>query len=582
MKKTNKLTLLLLTLSITAGLSVTGCMKAEAADAGDNSDAAFGYREVYLPESTGENARALGLNNLDNDWALWGHNLANILPEKKSETIYAKRNGSTAHNQYCFMSEKLYEYISEHIDRKYGDDTSARFAILPNDNDIVCLCEKCVEIGNTPKDASPALFNMINRLAAQYPNHHFYTSYYRTAKGFPEERLPENVGVIVSTMDYPPSYVPTAEENQFLNILARWNHKTNRIFVWDYVNNFDDYFTPYPILGIAARRLKLFKDNGVTSVFFNGSGQDYSTFSDIHAEVLAQLTRHPDADWKKLVRETASKLYPVAGAEIANFIIAQEDFAEQQAQVLPLYEGVNKALTTYLPKEEFITFHDKLRALEPDAGAEERIRLQKLLGALAMTRLEINRIDAKTDGSRSLIEDLRHLPMQNIPAYSEAGWSIDRYISDYQQLLDHEAQTSKKNILKGDQVVALTPLDQDYTDISILTDGVLGIPSNYHSGNLINTPESYMEIAVPDRHNMKKLVLNLAYNPAYKIGLPSQVILRAGDREIKRVEPSYPNNLSGHVRLEFDVPEHTGSLVFTLVRDPELRSMAIDEIEAYE
>ena len=42
----------------------------------------FGYREVFLPQSLGKKAKDLGLNSIDIDWGIWGHNLGVVLPEK--------------------------------------------------------------------------------------------------------------------------------------------------------------------------------------------------------------------------------------------------------------------------------------------------------------------------------------------------------------------------------------------------------------------------------------------------------------------------------------------------------------------
>ena len=147
-------------------------------------------------------------------------------------------------------------------------------------------------------------------------------------------------------------------------------------------------------------------------------------------------------------------------------------------------------------------------------------------------------------------------------------------------MLDYQAE-SKGNLLKGEQLVAITPLDPDYSDISILTDGMLGIPSNYHNGNLIMSPANHTKIAIPSVKGLKKLRVCLIYNPAYRVALPEEVILTASGKEIGRVEPEYPSENTGHVFVDFKVPSNPGSLVLTLIKDPEVHSMAVDEIEGY-
>lgn len=574
----------LLTACLVSGTAIMltpACGQARAAD-NDSIKSVFKYREIYLPEGVGENATKLGLNTLEEDWGIWGHNLGRVLPEDHSQNVYAKINGVTNKKQFCFSSNHLFQYIEEYVSDKYGDEETIRFAIIPNDNEIVCLCEKCVTVGNSKKDASPAVTKLVRRLAERFPNHIFYTSDYKTTRGLPKDSMPENTGVLVSAIDFPLSYTGSPEETRFIQRLQAWKATTPRILVWDYINNFDDYFTPYPTFGAMQRRLKDYRDNNVTAVFLNGSGTDISAMSKLRTEVLAAMTSDPETDWKDLLYKKASEYYPVSGLVIADFMVAQEDDLAKSGLSLPLYEGVEKALKTYLSKDKFIDFHNKLLELRPHLTNQEKEEVEQLLGELALTRLELNRINANLDDSQRFLEDLQNLVAAGNPSYNESGWSIEGYVNDYKYLLDHYKATGSRNKLKGANLVALTPLDPDYSDISILTDGVLGIPSNYHNGNLIISPESYSKIAVPNIPGIKKLKVWLTYNPAYRLSLPMTVELSANNKKIAEAEPKYPSDLSGHTFVEFDVPSSTeGTLQLTFFKDEETRSIAIDEIEGF-
>ena len=578
----NALKYILSTISLaTMAAGVISCVRAHAAE--ENQNGVFKYREIYLPEGTGESAEELGLNTVDNDWGIWGHNLAIVLPDDPSESIYAKRkDGSKAKSQFCFSSERLYEYIEDYIDKKYDDDEHIRFAIIPNDNDIVCVDAECVKAGNTVHDASPAIFNLINRLAKRFPNHLFFTSHYRTTKSLPTDTMPGNTGVLISAINYPLSPTPTAQEQEFLHLLRSWDQKTDNILVWDYINNFDDYFTPYPIFEVMQHRLQNYAENGVTAIFMNGSGTDYSSFSDLKAGVLSDLTINPDTDWRESLRKHAMKHYPVSGETIVDFIIAQEEYLSSVGKPLPLYEGVEAASKLYLPKDEFIAFHDKLLQLRKDATGKERENLDRVAGALALTRLELNRIDGNLQNTEELLADLKGLQKFDIPYYNEASWSVDHYVRDYNRLLKYYNENNGKNKLKGKRLEALTPLDPEYSDITILTDGMLGLPSNYHSGNLITSPDQATRIAIPNTGDYKHLQVGLVYNPAYRISLPAEVELRVGGKIIKSITPDYPADNSGHLFLDFDLPGgNQGTAVLTVYKDPDTHSMAIDEIEAW-
>ena len=565
-------------ISITAAsFMMWGCMNSVATNP---VPGAFKYREIYLPTTNPNDLVELGLNTVDDDWGIWGHNLSNVLPEKPSLSVFARHDGTTDRHQFCFSSGKLFGYISEFIENNYGRNDSINFAILPNDNDIVCLCADCLKVGNTPEDASPAVLKLIKKLCDKYPNHTFFTTHYATTRSLPKERLPKNAGVLVSAIDYPLNSRPTGGEAQFQNLLKQWQGKAENVYVWDYINNFDDYFTPFPIFSVMQRRLRLYRDAGVDGVFLNGSGNDFSTFSHLHKVVLARMMINPDINWQEELRKEALSYYPQAGADIADYIIEQEAFADSIGKTLPLYDGVEAALKTHLQAESTRKLYSQVQGHLKKATGMERQRLEQLESALAYTLLELNRIEGNLEGSEDLLKKLEKFPLQQIEYYNEAYWPIANYVGNYEVMLNNYNDTKDTNLLRGVKVRALSPLDEEYNDVSILTDGLLGIPSNYHNGHMINSSEQSMIVEVPRRPGMKTVKVWMTYNPAYRIGLPAEVILRVGGREVTAV-PRRPSRDTGHSQLEFNVPNVAGDIRLIFVKDPDVRSIALEEIQAF-
>lgn len=541
---------------------------------------AFEYRDVYLPDYDKKSNAELDLNNVDADWGIWGHNLVTVLPENPSMQVYAKINGGNTKDQFCFTSNKLYEYIVDYIHSNYLFSDSMSFAILPNDNDLVCLCTECVRKGNSRGNASPAVFYMIERLAKKFPKHNFFTSYYSTTKDLPKDVLPPNAGVLVSAIDYPLTANENGRETAFMALLNEWSEKTDKIYVWDYLNNFDDYLTPSPILSVMQRRLKLYRDSGVKGVFLNGSGNDYSTFGKLKKAVLAQMLINPDLDWEELLRKYAIEYYPTAGTDIADFMILQENMLKRNGKAIPEYEGVETIVKTYLPERQFVDFYSKLLRHKRVAQGDEKEELETMSDAMAYTMLELKRINGDHEGTEKLKERLQRLKDRGILFYNEGAWSIAQYLDDYEFMETNAMESEGKNLLKGVKVHPLTALDEDYQDIDILTDGMLGIPSNYHDGNLITSADPAFSVSVPRQQGMKKLKVWLVYNPGFKIGLPEEITISSGGHKIKQLTPEKPQG-AGHTFVEFDVPAGTGDVVLTLVKNPEIKTMAIDEIEAF-
>ena len=99
---------------------------------------AFNYRSIYsLYNKNPEMFPILGASHVDYDWAIWGHNLGKILAHK-SDDCYARTATGRDKKQFCFSSFELYNELVEYISNNYGDEKSARFCIMPNDNDVVC------------------------------------------------------------------------------------------------------------------------------------------------------------------------------------------------------------------------------------------------------------------------------------------------------------------------------------------------------------------------------------------------------------------------------------------------------------
>ena len=558
--------------------SMIGCKEAQP----ENAGGVFEYREIYLPERNTEEAKLLKLNNVDNDWGIWGHHMNVVLPKNPSNAVFATIGGRANTDQFCFSSDRLYNYIVDYIDDHFGTNKTHRFAILPNDNDIVCQCKECVDKGCTSRNASPAVLSMIERLAQRFPKHIFFTSYYLTTSSLPKKPMPENTGVLISAFDYPISAKYSPEEMSFEKLLMKWKQVTSRIYIWDYINNFDDYFTPCPIFSAMQRRFQLYAKSGVTGVFLNGSGNDYCSFSRLKTHVLSAMMINPEVNWKELLREKCSDFYPVTGQLIADYLIKQEEDFEQSGKIIPLYQGVAVAKKTYLNDIDFITFHKQLVKKLHLTEGEEKEEITQLVYSMMMTRLELERLKGSTSEANSMLNYLSHVKDYGTRIYSESFWTVDSYINDYTAMVNEAENRKKKDLLLGLQLIPLTALDEEYTDVSILTDGLTGLPSNYHCGQLISSADPALKIAIPRVEGMKHLRVGMTHNVQFHIAYPLRITLSANGQEIGSIEPPQQSGISGRTSVEFEIPSSSsGTLILTIVRNQEERTMAIDEIEGW-
>ena len=392
------------------------------------------YRDVFLPENTGLEKCLLSeetetLNRVDNEWGIWGHNLEKILGGKLPDDCYMRQGdkGQVNRKQLCFSSERLFNSVCEWIVDNYGEEVMTRFTIFPRDNKLCCTCKECRKKGNTVVSATPAVTDFVVRLCKRFPKHIFFTSCYHSTNALPKQKLPDNAGVIISAITWILKNEANEKERLFKEKVAKWSELTGRIYVWEYINNYEDYFTPFPCIALMQKRIQFYAQAGVTGLFFNGSGYDYSSFSDLKVYALAELMKNPDLQWEDVVKDFFGRYYPESHKLLEKFYISIERNSMSRRKYMDPYAAVDAALKEYLDADEFIRFYDELGKIYPSIGGKEGENLQKLYSACTLTRLEI----AKMQGVRMMVPDvLSNTPPSKV--YSEEGWTVEDYIKKYE------------------------------------------------------------------------------------------------------------------------------------------------------
>lgn len=555
---------------------------------------AFEYRGLYTPSNMDSEFMPItASHNVDYDWGLWGHNLYKLFPSGVPREVWAEVKGKPNADQFCFSSDKLYETVEHFVLDNYGEgnpDEPVRFALMPNDNDLVCTCSQCVRVGNSKSDATPAVTMFVRRIASRFPHHLFFTSSYETTQRLPRNRLPQNAGVIVSAMSLPMFADGRAKKTKrFSKLIEDWRKLTDRVYVWDYIRNFDDYFTPYPCLSVVQQRLRFYRDLGVRGVFFNGSGADYATFDDVQTSVIAALLVCPDIDVDAFVEKCWRRYYPVTGAVLHDFYEKAEDTVRKHKRALPLYGGIGQAVSVWLNPDEFEVFYCKLDSLSKEAKTEERSKLNQLLTALSFTRLELMRFNDSvyhTERINESLESLRgYTAFKNMSHYREANGELSDYIKAWETMKPWGQKPG--NQLYGLPLKALSQLDTGYPDTKLLTDGKQGFSTDYHTGWLIVSADTLV-LRLPARSvsNSGRISVSFLYAPRWRMVLPTSVELWQGGRCVGRASDELAGNETPFMRHTYVCDFRTtnpGAPVDLRVKRAKKgkATMACDEVELY-
>lgn len=401
----------------------------------------FTFRSLYTPTNAVEDFRKeYGTSHVDYDWDLWGHNLKKIIGSKPEKEMLATVADTLCDKQFCFSSRRLYSKIEEYILDQYGEGTadySARICIMPQDNKIACTCKLCKMEGNTEGNATPAVTKMLTKLAKRFPRHKFFTSSYHSTRQAPAEKLPDNVGVLMSAIELPYRVDFTKSEGykRFSELAKEWKKVANTIYVWEYERNYDDYLSPFPCLFTMQARLRLYRDLGLDGVFINGSGDDFSAFDDLQSAVIAQLLCNPDTDIDDAVRTYLHRHYPETADLIADYYLSLEHFTVEKNHVLPLYGTMEEMIESYFDPYEFTIWRAKLDKASKTTQRNERKRLNYLLTAMAFTQLRIYDVADKKES----INDQNELDLEYIKG------KIDRV----RPMLTPELKEDMAVVLKG-------------------------------------------------------------------------------------------------------------------------------------
>ncbi|MBF5027551.1 DUF4838 domain-containing protein [Planobacterium oryzisoli] len=463
----------------------------------------FSYREVYNPSNLKAGyAERNGNHSVDLDWGIWGHNLSKALSAQSHPHYFAVHQGKPTAEQLRFSSRELYRATHHYITDNFGDGStgSMHFVIAPMDSPIVSMDRESVALGNTPTNGTPALSDFIGRLALDFPRHKFYTIAYSTTLSPPLRRLPPNVGVVISSMGLSQKPQPNFQEaayRDFSTLVSQWKTKVAEVLVWDYSNNFDDYLTPVANLNAMKRHLQYFKSLGVSGVFINGSGYDYSVFEDVRTYVLSALLKNVHLDVNELTRSYLEVNYPQTHPLLYTYLTEGEALSIRRNAPLHLYGSMENNLKDHTDYQAVQRLYDALDQKLSALSQEEALRVDKIRAALSYTLLQggyQRYVEALSGNSLavypsplagkwrfSLQRALRHKDLKN---YRESGTPIESYLS----YVEYNAKPVVNQLALNDLQVEQQGVSEQNT--AVLTDRIQGFGLDYHHGWWIGFPRT--------------------------------------------------------------------------------------------
>ena len=555
----------------------------------------FGYREPYFPDNYDVEFRNFyETHSMEDTWAMWGHNLSTLI--QPSAQMMAKVDGKVNEEQFCFSSPELEQALTGYIKNQAIDDPlRTKYMILANDNAIVCQCDKCRAAGNTKSNAGPAVFSLLNRIAGKFPKQEFYTAAYMTTHQAPDFKFADNAGIMISTMAFPKGVIleQSSKKTVIDKMFADWRKVTEKILLWDYAINFDNYFKAYPTVLITQQNLKYYKKMGVKGVFMQGSEGDYSSYADLKNYLYALLLQDTETDIKKEIVAFFKAKYPSLADLLAEYYVSIEEKSFDNKGLLDIYGGMVQSKKKYLDENALNAFGDALFKEAKKVSKNEYNDLKPLLLSITFIRLELLRTngigtkgykkspDVEVDKNiEKLLKTLKQLSSETgIKKYNEPGLLIDDYIEEWNREIISKPY---QNLLFGKTIKLVSEPDEGYEDALMLTDGAIGFSDYYNNWMLCTKNDLEVETDTNGLEGQKTLEITFLQDIRHNIYLPEKVEIWLGSRKFERAIDTNDATevIKRTVKIPIDIKETDKKLRIKIVKHPEykVKSVAVDEV----
>ncbi len=566
---------------------------------------AFNYREPYLKSNLEEDYDIIiNTNNVEKDWGIWGHQLFNLVNKNTKNAYYSTIDDELNKNQLCFSNLELYSFIENYVIENFGEQKNDKqnFVISPADNGLVCTCNSCSKLGNTKDNASFSVISLVNKLAKRFPNHQFFTIDYISVKTPPTTPMPKNTGIIISSIDIPRKVnldLNNGYVKEFETKVSNWKKVCSTIYVWDYISNFDDYLTPFATLTICKNNFNYYKKLNITGIFANGAGYDYSTFNAVHTYVIAALMQDPNLNVNQLVTRFCKYYYGSSGKLVSDYILGLENVMQTENYKLDLYNGVKKMTGTYLNKKEFFEFYNSINDVKNSGNEENKARLNQLYTALTYSAMQIqlanktndefgfaklnnDKIEIREDFKNRYAHFSEQFKLYDIFITRERDGNVSNYLKDIKQNLIEGIFLP--NLLNQKNLKIISQLDEDYTDVSLLSDKIPGLVTDYHNAWLIvSASDLTAEINNLNEAGKFHFKFNFLLDEHLKMRAPDKIEILVNNKIAATIQPEIRiSENAEHLSLGTTLSlANNDQIKIKIYRDKTYKKFACDEIYLY-
>lgn len=275
---------------------------------------------------------------------------------------FALHEGERLGDQLCLTNPDVIKVVTDEvlalIAERYDPDSSLQIVSLTqHDNQNYCECEKCKAIDEANGSQSGTMINFANTVAqaveeAGYTNIAIDTFAYQYTRKAPSVIVPSD-NVIVRLCSIECCFGHTLDDSDckenvsFMNDLRAWGEICDRIYVWDYVNNYKETICVFPNFHVLQRNVQVFYENNVKGVYEEGNyyiAESDGEFCELRTYLLSKLLQDPYIDLEPELDGYLKAVYGDGWASIKEFLSVMSDHAVTKRKHLGIFQMADETL----------------------------------------------------------------------------------------------------------------------------------------------------------------------------------------------------------------------------------------------
>ena len=251
----------------------------------------------------------------------------------------ALHDGKRTADQPCLTEPEVLRIATANVlsllEREHDPDASLEIvSVTQNDNMNYCECERCksFEAGHGGVQ-SATMLNFANQIADAvkeegYENVAIDTFAYQYTRKAPTGIVPrDNVIVRLCTIECCFTHALDnrlcKDNRELMNDLRDWSEICDRLYIWDYTNNFWNSCVVFPDFDVIRRNIQIFYENNVRGVFEEGNyymRNCDAEFGDLRSYMISKCLQDPYCDLESEINGFLSAFYGPAGKTMRKIV----------------------------------------------------------------------------------------------------------------------------------------------------------------------------------------------------------------------------------------------------------------------